>query len=162
MLELSLAMSTLAVFVGALAAIFSAICARHSYRLSRKIQDDLKSDEEIIVGPLLNPSLPNESHSNCVIVCTLFNKSRRKSYVGPVCATNEEGGKIDISWASGIDQVGNPQEPFGLEGLIDSVNLYVRRDDGETIDYMSLEISHSFPDSPATVVYNPGANWFPE
>ena len=79
-----------------------------------------------------------------------------------VCATDEPGEKIDIGWASSIDQLGNPQEPFCLEGLIDSVNLYVRRNDGEEIDYMSLEISHSFPDSPATVVCNPGANWFPE
>ena len=159
MLELSLAISTFTAVVGALAAIFSARCAFLAYHLSRKIQDDLKSDEEIIVGPLLNPHLSNENQSNSVIVCTLFNKSRRKSYVHSVCATDEEGEKIDIKWASSINQVGNPQEPFCLEGLIDSVDLYVRRKDGEEIDYMSLEISHSFPDSPATVVYNPSANW---
>ena len=69
--------------------------------------------------------------------------------------------EIDISWASSIDQHGNPQEPFGLVGLIDSVNLYVRRKDGEGIDYMSLEIGHSFSDSPETAVYNPGADWVP-
>ena len=141
------------------AAVFAAHCAFLSYCLSKKIQDDLRSDETIIVGPLLNPSLPNESHSNCVAVCTLFNKSRRKAYVRSVRAMDEDREEMDISWGSRIDQHGNPEDPFGLVGLIDSVNLYVRRRDGEGIDYMSLEIGHSFSDSPETVVCNPGADW---
>ena len=141
------------------AAVFSAHCAFLAYRLSKKIRDDLKSDETIIIGPLLNPSLPNESDSNCVAVCTLFNKSRRKAYVRSVRAMDEDREEMDISWGSRIDQHGNPEDPFGLVGLIDSVNLYVRRKDGEGIDYMSLEIGHSFSNSPETVVYNPGADW---
>ncbi len=142
-----------------LAAAFSARSAFLTYRLSKKIQDDLKADEIVITGPLLNPSLPHETHSNCVVVCTLFNKSRRKAYVHSVRAMDEDREAIDISWASSIDQHGNPQEPFGLVGLIDSVNLYVRRKDGQGIDYMSLEIGYSLPNSPATVTYNPGADW---
>ena len=141
-----------------LAAMFSACCAFLSYRLSKSIQDDLKADEIVVAGPLLNPSLPNESHSNCVVVCTLFNKSRRKAYVRSVRAMNEDREEMDISWGSSIDRHGNPEEPFGLVGLIDSVNLYVRRKDGEELDYISLEIGHSFSDSPETVVYNPGAD----
>ena len=42
-------------------------------------------------------------------------------------------------------------------GLIESINLYVCRKDGEGIDYISLEIGHSFPTSPTTVVYDPNA-----
>ena len=138
-----------------LAAAFSARSAFLTYRLSKKIQDDLKADEIVITGPLLNPSLPHETHSNCVVVCTLFNKSRRKAYVHSVRAMDEDREAIDISWASSIDQHGNPQEPFGLVGLIDSVNLYVRRKDGQGIDCMSLEIGYSLPNSPATVTYKP-------
>ena len=141
------------------AAVLSAWCAYLSYRLSRKIQDDLRSDETIIFGPVRIPSLPNESHSNCVVVCTLFNKSRRKAYVRSVRAMDKDREEMDISWGTSIDRHGNPEEPFGLVGLIDSVNLYVRRKDGEGIDYMSLEIGHSFSDSPTTVVYNPDADW---
>ena len=141
-----------------LAAFFSACCAFLSYRLSKRIQDDLKADEIVVAGPLLNPSLPNESHSNCVVVCTLFNKSRRKAYVRSVRAMDEDREEMDVSWGSSIDRHGNPEEPFGLVGLIDSVNLYVRRKDGEELDYISLEIGHSFSDSPETVVYNPGAD----
>lgn len=148
-----------AAIVGSLAAIFSARCAFLAYRLSQKIQNDLKSDEEIIVGPLQQPRLADERHSNCVVVCTLFNKSRRKAYVDSVLAIDEQGEEIPIKWSSSIDTLGNPQDPFCLKGLIDSANLYVRRNDGEEIDYMLLKISHSFPDSPKTVVYNPGADW---
>ncbi len=77
-----------------------------------------------------------------------------------VCAIDKEGAEIPIKWSSSIDELGNPlNPPFGLMGLIDSANLYVRRNDGEEIDYMALEISHSFPNSPATVVHNPGADF---
>ena len=142
-----------------LAAVCSAWCAFLSYSLSRRIRDDLKRDETVVVGQLHKPDLPNENHRHCVVACTLFNKSRRKTYVDSVRALNENREEIDVKWAPRIDQLGNPQEPFGLVGVVDSVNLYVRRNDGESIDYMSLEIRHSFPDSPATVMYNPGAGW---
>lgn len=142
-----------------LAAVCSASCAFLSYRLSKKIQDDLKRDETVVVGGLQHPDLPNEEHRLCVVACTLFNKSRRKAYVDSVRALDENRKEIDVKWAPRIDPLGNPQEPFGLVGVVESVNLYVRRNDGESIDYMWLEIRHSFPDSPATVEYDAGAGW---
>lgn len=142
------------------AAVFSAYCAFLSYRLSRRIQNDLESDERLVVGPLQKPDLANASHGHCVVVCTLFNKSRRKVCVGCVRALDENGQEIAIKWGSRIDPVGNPLEPFGLLGIVDSINLYVRRNDGEEIDYMTLTIKHSFANSPETVVYNAGAGWF--
>lgn len=142
-----------------LAAVFSACSAFLSYRLSKGIRDDLKRDERVVVGLLHNPDLSHEDHRYCVVACTLFNKSHRKAYVDSVRALDEDGKEIAIKWASRIDRHGNPQEPFGLVGVVDSVNLYVRRNDGEDIEYMALEIRHSFPDSPATVEYNPGAGW---
>ena len=142
------------------AAVFSAYTAFLSYRLARKIQDDLKSDETIVVGPLQNPDLPNVEHSKCVVACTLFNRSRRKAYVDSVRAF-EDGKQIDIKWGSRIDRLGNVQEPFRLVGIVDSVNLYVRRNDGDGIDRMSLEIKHSFPNSPVVVVYDSGTGWLP-
>lgn len=140
------------------AAVFSAWCAFLSFRLSRRIQDDLKSDERLVAGPLQNADLANANHSRCVVACTLFNKSRRKVYVHAVLALDEDRNEIDVKWASRIDHLGNPQESFGLLGVADSINLYVRRNDGEEIDYMALTIKHSFPDSPETVVYNANAD----
>ena len=156
MLE-TLALAT--AFTATLAAVCSAGCAFVTYRLSRTIQDDLKRDETIVIGPLQHPDLPNENHRLCVVACTLFNKSRRKAYVDRVRALDENREEIDVKWARRIDHLGNPQEPFRLVGVVDSVNLYVRRNDGESIDYMWLEIRHSFPDSPATVEYDANAGW---
>ncbi len=58
-----------------LASVCSARCAFLAYRLSRKIQDDLKRDETVIIGRLQHPDLPNENHRLCVVACTLFNNS---------------------------------------------------------------------------------------
>ena len=156
MLDTLLAATALAAM---LAAVFSAYCAFLSYRLSKRIQNDLKRDERVVVGQFHNPDFSNENHRACVVACTLLNKSYRKAYVDSVRALDENREEINIKWASRIDHLGNPQEPFGLVGVVDSVNLYVRRSDGEGINYMSLEIKHSFPDSPATIEYNPGAGW---
>ena len=157
--ECLLTTSTFAAVVGSLAAIFAAICAFCSFRLSQKIRSELNSDEVIIAGPLQKPHLRQPDHSQCVVFCTLFNKSRRKAYVTDVNATDEKNERIPITWSSSIDHLGNPQVPSRLLGLIDSVNLYVRRNDGEEIDYISLEISHSFPGSPEIVTYIPDADW---
>ena len=75
--------STLAASLAALAAILSGLCAFLSYRLARKIQDDLKTDERMVAGTPIHPDLREDAHSACVIQCTLFNKSKRKAYVIP-------------------------------------------------------------------------------
>ena len=157
--ELFFVTSTFAAIVGSLAAIFSALCASLAYRLSQKIHNDLSADEKIIFGQPQEPHLANKDHSSCVIVCTLLNKSRRKAFVKSVRAIDEQGEEVPIRWSSRIDELGTPLNPFGLIGLIDSVNLYVRRNDGKDIDYMLLRVLHSFSDSPETVEYNPGADF---
>ena len=154
-------LDTLLAGAAMLAAVVSACYAFLSYRLSKGIQNDLKRDERVVVGPLRHPDLSNENHRHCVVACTLFNKSHRKAFVNSVRALDENREEIDIKWASRIDHLGNPQEPFGVVGVVDSVNLYVRRNDGAEIDYVALEIKHSFPDSPVAVKYDPGAGWLP-
>lgn len=49
--------STLAASLAALAAVFSGLCAFLSYRLARKIQNELKADEQIIAGTPIHPTL---------------------------------------------------------------------------------------------------------
>lgn len=58
-----------------------------------------------------------------------------------------------------IDHLGNPVDPRGLIGVVDSSSLYVRRKDGEAIHYLKLEIRHSFRDSPCTEIFDPTADW---
>lgn len=153
--ESLLATSTLATILSALAAIFSGVCAFISYKLSRKIQNELKSDERIIAGVPIHPNLPLYAHFVCVIQCTLFNKSKRKAFLNSVSAYERNNRIISITWSDRIDSLGNPQNPCQLIGIVDSSSLYVRRNDGQAIDYARLEISHSFSDAPKIVIFDP-------
>ena len=71
-----------------LAAVLSGIAAWPSYRLSSSIRNELKSDESLVAGVLGHPSLGHPDHENCVLLTTLFNRSKRKCFVSssPSCA----------------------------------------------------------------------------
>ena len=157
--ELSQTALTLAAPLSALAAVFSGICAFLSYKLARKIQDELKTDERIVAGLPIHPNLREHAHSRAVIQCTLFNKSKRKAYLHSVSAYDSHNTKIDVTWSDEIDQLGNPQNPCQLVGIIDSSSLFVRRNDGKDIDYARLEISHSFSEETMTVIFDTYATW---
>lgn len=154
--ELLQSISTLA---ASLAAIFSGVCAFLSYGLSRKIQDELKSDERIIAGIPIHPDLRESAHSESVIQCTLFNKSKRKAYLDSISAYDHKGKTIGVTWSDEINHLGNPQNPCQLIGIVDSCPLYIRRNDGEAISYARLEITHSFSEIPMIVIFDPFADW---
>lgn len=148
-----------------LAAVLSGMCAFLSYRLARKIHNDLKSDETVIFGPLDHPSfqeVQEEDHRRSVIGCAVFNKSQRKAYINSVEAFDEENNELGVTWASSIDRLGNPQKPYDLMEIIDLTHLYVRRKDGEPIEYMRLKVDHSFPATPTTIEFNLSARWMAE
>lgn len=154
--------STLAASLAALAAILSGMCAFLSYRLARKIHDDLKTDERIVAGTPIHPDLREHAHSDCVIQCTLFNKSKRKAYVDALSVYDQRGTKIDVTWSDAIDQLGNVQNPCKLIGLVDACQLFIRKNDGERIAYARIAISHSFSDTPMDVIFDPVADWVRE
>ncbi len=77
----------LATAVAAIAAIVAAASAFLSYRLSKDIYKEIKSDEVIIAGPLHHPGLRVQDHDDCVLRCTLFNKSKKKTYISSVDAS---------------------------------------------------------------------------
>lgn len=157
--ELLQSTSMLTASLSALAAIFSGACAFLSYKLSRKIWDELKTDERIVAGTPIHPDLRVHAHSVAVIQCTLFNKSKRKAYVNSVSAYDRKGAKIDVTWSDEIDALGNPQNQCQLVGLVDARPLYVRKNDGEMMSYGRLEISHSFSNVPMIVIFDPVAHW---
>jgi len=161
-LEILQSTSTLAAALAALAAILSGMCAFLSYRLARKIQDDLKTDERIVAGTPIHPNLREGAHSECVIQCTLFNKSKRKAYVSAVLAYDGQGRKIDVTWSDEIDQLGNPQNPCQLIGLVDAGTLFIRKNNGERIGYARIEVFHSFSDTPMDVMFDPAVVWLRE
>ena len=143
-----------------LAALSTGVCAGVSLWLAIRIHREAKSDERIIFGPLDHPygRVTHPDHHNAVVGCAVFNKARRKAFINNVVAFDERDETVDIAWAESIDHLGNPGEPRALIGIVDSNNLYIRRNDGESIHYLQLEITHSFRDSPETVVFDPTSN----
>jgi len=130
-----------------------------AFLLSRRIQKDLKGDEALVAGVLHNPSLSHPDHENCVIQTTLFNKSKRKAYVSQVKAFDSKGEEIEITWSDRIDQYGNPNGGANLVGVIDSVPLCIRRNDGEGFRTTRVEVTHSFDKKPMVLTYDIGAGW---
>lgn len=127
-----------------LCAFGSVACALCSYRLSRAIYSEAKSDERIVFGPLDHPySLSVLEHQTSVIGCLVFNKSRRKAYIQEIKAFRNEK-LVEIAWGSSIDKQGDVKFPNALIGITDCENLYVRRRDGEPIFQMLLEITYYF------------------
>ena len=112
--------------IAAFSAILAAVSAFLSYRLSKGIYDEIKSDEVVIAGPLGHPGLPLREHNDCVLRCTLFNKSKRKTYISSVEASDQNGTTIEITWSDLIDEIGNIQNPTGLLGLENSINTDFR------------------------------------
>ena len=83
-------LANVATAIATLAAVVAAASAFLSYRLSKNIYDEIKSDEIIIAGPLHHPGLHVKEHDDCVLLCTLFNKSKkRKAYINSVKALDQ-------------------------------------------------------------------------
>jgi hypothetical protein len=147
--------SALGTAFSAVAAALSGWCAYLSYRLSRSLHADLRSDERIICGVPFNPDLRERTHANRVIQCVLFNKSKRKAYVNSVRVFDEHGSEIAISWAGDIDLCGNPGPQGSLIGITDTGSLFVQRTDGERFAFTRIEFQHSFSETPETIIFAP-------
>lgn len=140
-------------------AIIAAVSAYLSYRLSRRIYDEIKSDEVIIPGPLHHIGLRNQDHDKCVLRCTLFNKSKRKAYVSSVEAFDSKKSKIKITWSNKHNEYGEILDPTDLLGVEDSVNLVMRRNDGEAFEKTNVRIKHSLSSDKIELTYDPNAEW---
>lgn len=149
----------LATAVAAIAAIVAAASAFFSYRLSKDIYKEIKSDEVVIAGPLHHPGLRVKNHDDCVLRCTLFNKSKRKTYISSVEAFDQKGTPIEITWSDSIDELGNIQNPTGLLGLENSVNLVLRRNDGKSFGETVVRMKHSFSSDVIDILFEPYKGW---
>ncbi|MFT7003666.1 MAG: hypothetical protein ACJAWW_001018 [Sulfurimonas sp.] len=138
------------------AAVIAAVSAIFSYRLSKNIYDEIKSDEVIISGELHHPELALRDYSDCVLRCTLFNKSKRKAFVSSVKAYSVMDGKeIDISWSKESDNLGKIINPTGLLGIDDSINLVFRRNDGLEFQETRVALKHSFSKAEVEILFDP-------
>ena len=153
--------TTLLSGLAAFTALSTALCAFASLWLAIKIHRKAKSDERLVFGPLDHPhaTISNPSHYNAVIGCAVFNKSRRKAFIRKVEAFDDSGNRVDIAWADSINHLGNPGEPRSFIGIVDSNNLYIRRNDGQSISSLHLAITHSFCKSPQMEKFDPISDW---
>lgn len=142
-----------------LAAVLSGIAAWLSYRLSSSIRNELKSDESLVAGVLGHPSLGHPDHENCVLLTTLFNRSKRKCFVSRVRVLDKRGAEIEVDWAKSIDPLGNPQGRSELIGIVDEASLCIRRRDGLAFRDALVEVTHSFDTRPLVLEYEMGPGW---
>jgi len=145
--------------IAASAAIVAAVCAYFSYRLSKSIYDEIKSDEVIIPGPLHHPGLREQKHDECVLRCAVFNKSQRKAYINSVDAFDSKDVRIEITWSDGMDDLGKILNPTGLLGIKDTINLCMRRNDGNEFGKTTIFIQHSFSSRKIKIGYDPCKEW---
>ena len=141
--------------IAAIAAIVAAACAYLSYRQSKNIYDEIISDQVIIPGPLHHPDLDEIKHKECVICCTLFNKSHKNAYINTVIAFDENNQQIPITWSDEINKHGKIVNPTGLLGIKDNIDLCIRRDDGVEFKKSSVKITNSFNDKVIELHFDP-------
>ncbi len=152
----------IATVLSALATIFLAIWGFRKYKLSKKIRDEQKSDETIIVSKFIRANLEVPDHDKCVIKCTIFNKSKRKAYISKVNVYGKSNVKdkdlLNVAWSNKINDFGEPIDSDELIGIVDKEELYIRQDTGEEIDFCRIEIFHSFSSTPITTFFDSYSN----
>ncbi len=142
-----------------IAAVLAGISAWLSFRLTKSIRDEMKSDETLVAGILDHPDLVNPDHRNAVLQTTVFNKSKRKCVIHKVHVFDSKGGEIDVDWAEAIDSFGNPQGRSQLIGVVDEATLCMRRRDGLAFSVATVHVSHSFDDKPLVLTYEMEPGW---
>lgn len=138
-----------------IAAIIAAVSAFFSYKLSKKIYDEIKSDEVVVASKIQHPEMNENEHSKCVLYFTLLNKSHRKVSITSIKAFDRAGNEIPIKWSGSIDKFGNIQNPTGLLGLKDSAEIFIRRSDGEDYFITNFRLKHSFNENELVLTYTP-------
>jgi len=142
-----------ATVIASISAVIAAVSASFSYRLSKKIYDEIKSDEVVVVSKIQHPELKEADHKKSVLYFTIFNKSHRKVSITKLRATDTDGNNIPIKWSTSIDQHGNIENPTGLVGLSDSKEIYIRRNDGESYFITKFFLKNSFQKNEIELIY---------
>jgi hypothetical protein len=154
------ATTLVAAVLSAFAAILAGMSAFMGYRLVRRVQQDLQSDDRLVAGTAEHPEWLDREHKSCVLRIAIFNKSKRKAYIDSVEVFDETENKLDVSWSDDIDPEGIPKHPSHLIGVVDSATLFVKTNSARPIDsVVRIEIGHCFSEDPLTVIFDPIAAW---
>lgn len=145
--------------VSSIAAVIAVVCAVLSYRLNRKIHMEAKADDRMAFGKPYQPDLRCRDHSKCVIRLDIFNTSKRKAFIDSLTVYDKKGREIPVTWAGTIDELGTPQDPSGILGVVDTATICIRRDDGEELEYARITFKHSLSDTRSVVVFDEYADF---
>lgn len=146
----------LAAIISAIAALASALFALWSYFNERKINTELKADEKILVGSPHNPSFISlADHRDCVLEIPIHNVSTTKrAFITKVQAFNQKGEQVEMSWSGITDNLGNLTNCGDILRIDDSANLYLRANDGECINFLSVKLFHTFSKAAEVFVFD--------
>ncbi|MDO6565376.1 hypothetical protein Q4488_18550 [Amphritea sp. 1_MG-2023] len=144
----------IATLIATVSAVIAAASAFFSYRLSKRIYDEIKSDEALVASKLQHPNLQEYDHYKSVLYFTLLNKSHRKVTITSIKAFDRKNNEIEIKWSSSIDSLGNIKNSTGLLGLKDSTEIFIRRNDGESYFITTFHIKHSFDETELVLDYS--------
>lgn len=145
-------------FSGAAAAC-AAIAAVMSWRITNRAYEEQRADDELVAGPLQHPELRLWEHSWSVLATHVVNRSRRKAVIKGVRLLTRSGEEVPMRWSGEIDHLGNPLGVSGVLGVVDSVTVYIRGDDGKPIRDGIVEIRHSFSAAPLQLPYTMSPGW---
>ena len=126
------------------------------YTVTRDVVGTVRwnANRKLDFGKPRHPDLVNPEHSDSVIFFEVVNRSEGKAFVTSVRALDYWDNETRISYSTRIDDCGNQKRAANIVPITDSTEIYVSRKDGEPIDYMRLEVQHSFSNKPVTVVFD--------
>ena len=143
-------------WITASVAVVAAVSAFFSYRLSKRIYDEIKSDEALVPSRVRHPDLAQPDYDKNVLCFTLFNRSHRKSVITGIEVFDYNSKKIEITWSNSIDQFGNIQNPTGTLVVKDSAEFFIRSlKDGSFVLPVTIHLKHSFDNKELVIVYCP-------
>ncbi|ADT70394.1 MAG: hypothetical protein ACI9H9_001178 [Pseudoalteromonas tetraodonis] len=157
---LDITTTNITTIIAASAAVVAAVSACFSYFLSKRIYDEIKSDETLIAGRLHQVGLSEKAHNDPLVRTALFNKSARKVFVTTVKVYDQDNQQIPVTWSNSISKDGNIEDPTGLLGIVNTENLYIRRNDGSEFRDVSVKITHSFSPNELVLKFDPYQGWW--
>lgn len=149
--------------VSAAGALVSGVFALWSYFNEVKIRTELKADEKLFIGTPHNPSFIHlAEHKNCVLEIPVHNISTSKrAFITNVQAFDRNGEAVNVTWSGVSDNLGNITDQGKVLAVESSTNLYLRANDGQHINYLSIKIFHTFSKTAQFVIFNEYADISP-
>jgi len=146
----------IAAFISAIGALASGIFALWSFFNERRIHTELKADEKLFFGVPHNPSFISlADHRDCVLEIPIHNVSTSKrAFITNLQAFNQNGEAVDVTWSGSSDNLGIITDQGKILRVEDSINLYLRANDGKCIDYLCIKIFHTFSETAKVVVFD--------